>query len=161
MTETLRRIVTAHSFEGKAIVRSIDQIAPKPIPSGDAEFATIWATSTVPVDLNSNSDGADLAVGKTLSGGSVIRVVDMLPGKCSPMHRSFSIDYGIVISGELELELEGGEKVHLTAGDVVVQRGTNHLWRNPNPDKVCRIIFILIEASPIVVNGQRLEEIHP
>ena len=77
------------------------------------------------------------------------------------MHRSFSIDYGIVMSGRLELELDGGEVVRLAAGDIVIQRGTNHLWRNPSQDEVCRVAFVLIEAAPISIDGRQLEEVHP
>jgi quercetin dioxygenase-like cupin family protein len=137
-----------------------DTLTPTVIDSGDAAFQLVWTTPTVPVDLNAGTDGP-IAAGKTLHGGSVIRMVDMLPGKSSPMHRSFSIDYGIVLSGELELELEGGAIELLKAGDVVVQRGTNHLWRNPSADTICRIVFVLIEAEPVVIDGRRLDEIIP
>lgn len=160
MAKSFRRIVTEHDREGRSVVKSIDVLTPTPIPSGDADFQLVWTVPSVPVDLNAGTDGLSDA-GLTLKGGSVIRVVDMLPGKPSPMHRSFSIDYGIVLSGQLELELDGGEVVSLEPGDIVVQRGTNHLWRNPSADEVCRIAFILTEATPIVVNGQVLEEIHP
>ena len=155
-----RRIVTGHDAAGAAIVQSDELLAPTPIDSGDAAFRLVWTTPTVPVDLNAGTDGP-AAAGKTLHGGSVIRVVDMLPGKASPMHRSFSIDYGIVLSGVLELELESGAVVALNAGDIAVQRGTNHLWRNPSPDTVCRIAFVLIEATPIVIQGRQLDEIAP
>jgi quercetin dioxygenase-like cupin family protein len=155
-----RRIVTGHDAAGAAIVQSDELLAPTPIDSGDAAFRLVWTTPTVPVDLNAGTDGP-VAAGKTLHGGSVVRIVDMLPGKASPMHRSFSIDYGIVLSGVLELELESGAVVALNAGDIVVQRGTNHLWRNPSPDTVCRIAFVLIEATPIVIQGRQLDEIAP
>jgi quercetin dioxygenase-like cupin family protein len=155
-----RRIVTGHDAAGAAIVQSDELLVPTPIDSGDAAFRLVWTTPTVPVDLNAGTDGP-AAAGKTLHGGSVIRVVDMLPGKASPMHRSFSIDYGIVLSGVLELELESGAVVALNAGDIAVQRGTNHLWRNPSPDTVCRIAFVLIEATPIVIQGRQLDEIAP
>lgn len=160
MAQSFRRIVTTHDDRGASVVRSDEVLTPAPIPSGDADFQLVWTTPTVPVNLNRGDDGrqdADL----TLRGGSVIRVVDMLPGRSSPMHRSFSIDYGIVLSGELELELDGGEVVALGAGDIVVQRGTNHLWRNPSRDSICRIAFVLIEAEPVSVNGRILEEVHP
>lgn len=160
MAKTFHRIVTDHDAHGVSIVRSRDALTPTPIPSGDADFQLVWTTPTVPVDLNAATDGVSEA-GLTLNGGSVIRIVDMLPGRASPMHRSFSIDYGIVLSGELELELDGGSVTHLVAGDIFVQRGTNHLWRNPSADTVCRIVFILIEAAPIVVDGRVLEELHP
>lgn len=157
---SFRRIVTTHDEKGVSIVRSDDALLTVPIDSGDAAFCLVWATPAVPADLNTNSDG-ELAAGKTLQGGSVIRIVDMLPGRASPMHRSWSIDYGIVLSGQLELELDGGEVVGLKPGDVVVQRATNHLWRNPSPDTVCRIVFVLIEALPIEAGGHILPEIHP
>lgn len=160
-SRSFSRIVTTHDQQGRSILHTVETLTPTPIDSGDAAFALVWTTSTVPADnAIGREDGTDEA-GKTLKGGSVIRVVDMLPGKSSPMHRSFSIDYGIVQSGELELELDGGEVQHLRAGDIVVQRGTNHLWRNPSPDTTCRIIFILIEAKPIEVGGRVLEEVHP
>ena len=54
----------------------------------------------------------------------------MLPGCQSPMHRTNSIDYGIVLDNEIELELEDGAKRTISAGGIIVQRGTNHLWRN-------------------------------
>ena len=160
MAESFRRIVTGHDAAGMAILQSVDTLTPTPIASGDAEFQLVWTTPTVPVDLNAGTDGP-AAAGLTLNGGSVIRIVDMLPGRSSPMHRSFSIDYGIVLSGAVELELDGGQVVTATVGDVIVQRGTNHLWRNPSADTVCRIAFILVEAAPVVIDGRILEEIHP
>jgi len=160
MHRPFQRIVTTHDAAGRSIVKSTDTLVPELIPGGDAAFQLVWTTPSVPADLNRNDDGIHDA-GLTLRAGSVIRIVDMLPGRTSPMHRSFSIDYGIILAGTLELELDGGEVVALAAGDVVVQRGTNHLWRNPSPDMPCRIAFVLIEAAPIVVDGRTLDEVHP
>lgn len=156
----VRRIVTTHDPEGRSVIRSDEHLTPAPIPSGDADFQLIWTTPAVPANLNDGSDGP-IPAGLTLNGGSVIRVVDMLPGKSSPLHRSYSIDYGIIVSGKLELELDGGDVVALSSGDIVVQRGTNHLWRNPSVDTVCRIVFVLIEALPVEVDGRVLPEVHP
>ena len=161
MTEPFRRIVTGHDAQGLAIVKSVDTYTPKRIPSGDADFQQVWTTAAVPADNNDESDGGLRDVGLTLRGGSAIRVVDMLPGKQSPMHRTHSLDFGIVMSGELELELDGGQVQKLKAGDIVVQRGTNHLWRNPSRDKVCRIVFVLIEAAPVRAGGRTLAEMQP
>jgi quercetin dioxygenase-like cupin family protein len=161
MSKPFRRIVTTHDEKGVSIVRSIDELSPSPIARGVANFQLVWTTSTVPADNNDDSDGGTAEAGLTLKGGSVIRIVDMLPGKSSPMHRSYSIDYGIILEGELEMELDGGEVVPLKAGDIVVQRGTNHLWRNPSPDRSCRIAFILLEAAPVVRQGRELPEVHP
>lgn len=160
MSSSFRRVVTTHDTEGVSIVASDETLTPTPINTGDAEFQLVWVTPTVPVDLNAGTDGV-LEASKTLHGGSVIRIVDMLPGGQSPLHRSFSIDYGIVLWGNLELELDGGAVVPLGPGDVVVQRGTMHLWRNPSPDTVCRIAFVLVEARPVEVGGRVLEELHP
>jgi len=160
MTPSFRRIVTGHDDQGLSVVRTIDTLTPSLIDSGDAAFQLVWATPTVPADLNAGTDGM-LPAGKTLHGGSVIRIVDMLPGRASPLHRSWSIDYGIILSGNLELELDDGSVTALSPGDIVVQRATNHLWRNPSPDHICRIVFILIEATPVMAAGRVLPEIHP
>lgn len=157
----IRRVVTGHDANGRARFRSDDQFELKTIASGDADFALLWTTVTVPADNNDETDGRSRDAGLTLNHGSVIRVVDMLPGGSSPMHRTNSIDYGIVLSGQLELELEDGVKKLLGPGDVVVQRGTNHLWRNPSATEVCRIVFILIEAPPYRHNGVPLAEHKP
>lgn len=85
----------------------------------------------------------------------------MFPGQQSPMHRTSSLDYGIVLSGQLELELDDGAKTLLARGDVVVQRGTMHLWRNPSQTETCRIVFILTEAAAAEVGGVPLAEVHP
>jgi quercetin dioxygenase-like cupin family protein len=161
MPTSFRRIVTGHNAGGEAIIKSVDILTPKLIPSGDAEFAQVWTTAAVPADNNDENDGGLRDVGLTLRGGSAIRVVDMLPGKQSPMHRTHSLDFGIIMSGELELVLDGGTVQRLGAGDIVVQRGTNHLWRNPSTDTPCRIVFILIEAAPVTVGTQTLEERQP
>lgn len=161
MSTSFRRIVTGHDSRGEAIVKSVDTFTPKLIPSGDAEFAQVWTTAAVPADNNDETDGGLRDVGLTLRGGSAIRVVDMLPGKQSPMHRTRSLDFGIIMSGELELELDSGTVQHLKAGDIVVQRGTNHLWRNPSADAPCRIVFVLIEAAPVRIGTRILDERQP
>jgi quercetin dioxygenase-like cupin family protein len=154
-------VVTGHDPAGRANIWIDERIAPVDVGRGDAKFALIWTTPTVPADNNDDTDGATRAAGLTLHGGSVIRVVDLAPAQASPMHRSNSIDYGIILKGELELELDGGATTRLGAGDIVVQRGTNHRWRNPSASEWCRIVFVLIEAAPVRVAGIDLAEIHP
>jgi quercetin dioxygenase-like cupin family protein len=156
----VQRVVTGHDENGRAVFRSEDFSPTRMIPSGDASFLTIWATETVPADNNDERDGRDLPTGLTLERGSVIRITDMLPGKESPMHRTNSIDYGIVLEGEIELELEDGAKRTIGQGGIIVQRGTNHLWRNTT-DTVCRIAFILIEAPAYRHSGVALAEEKP
>ena len=72
------------------------------------------------------------------------------------MHRTSTIDYVFILDGELEMELDGGEWVHLQAGDIVIQRGTNHAWENKS-DRVCRLASVLIAAEPVVIDGKPLE----
>jgi len=160
MAQLVRRVVTGHNHEGDAIIRSDEQFEPDVIPSGEAAFALIWTTASVPADNNDQTDGRERDAGLTLHEGSVIRIVDMLPGGVSPMHRTNSIDYGVILSGEVELELDGGEKTILRAGDICVQRGTMHLWRAVG-DAPCRIAFVLTEARPYMHNGAPLPEVNP
>jgi quercetin dioxygenase-like cupin family protein len=156
----IQRVVTGHNGEGRAVFKSEDVTPTKLIPSGDASFLLIWTTETVPADNNDETDGRLRDAGLTLNQGSVIRVVDMLPGKESPMHRTNSIDYGIVLKGEIELELEDGAKRTVREGGIIIQRGTNHLWRNVTQEPT-RIAFILIEAPAYHHNGTPLEEHKP
>lgn len=157
----VRRIVTGHTQEGKAVFVNDDILPVDPIPSGDAAFSLVWTTATVPADNNDDTDGRTRDAGLTLDQGSVIRIVDMLPGGSSPMHRTNSIDYGIVLSGAVQLELDDGALTEARKGDIIVQRGTMHLWRNPSPTEICRIAFILIEAKPVQISGVPLDEKKP
>lgn len=157
----VRRIVTGHDSAGRAVIRSDDLLPVEPIPSGDAAFSLVWTSASVPADNNDETDGRLRDAGLTLHRGSVIRIVDMLPGGMSPFHRSSSIDYGIVLSGAVELELDDGAITTARAGDIIIQRGTVHLWRNPSAAEVCRIAFVLIEAAPAMVDGRPLPEIEP
>lgn len=159
MENPIRRVVTGHTNNGTAIFTSDESYETIVIPSGDAAMATIWTTSSVPADLNDETDGRERDAGTTLKGGSVIRVVDMLPNASSPMHRTSSIDYGIVTSGKIELELDNQVFKTIESGGIIVQRGTIHKWRNPSSDEICRIVFVLTEAKPFEVNGTALEDV--
>ena len=158
MPNKIRRVVTGHDNQGNAIFVSDNQYETVVIPSGDAAMATIWTTSTVPADLNDETDGRERDAGTTLKSGSVIRIVDMLPNASSPMHRTSSIDYGIILSGTIELELDDNTVKTLGQGDIIVQRGTIHKWRNPSSEDICRIVFVLTEAIPYQHNGKPLED---
>ncbi|EPQ60674.1 hypothetical protein GLOTRDRAFT_109082 [Gloeophyllum trabeum ATCC 11539] len=77
------------------------------------------------------------------------------------MHRSSSVDYNILIQGELTLVLEDGAETHLkNPGDVVIQKGTNHLWRNPSSGWA-RWVTVIIDAEPAIVNGEPLADVLP
>jgi hypothetical protein len=146
----LRRVVTAHDLDGASIAQS-DAQAPHRERFGDLTYVEIWRTGSSPAPLTLGP-APDPTLGPlTLSqpGGSVFRIVDYLParegGKRTPMHRTSTIDYCILMQGELVLVLEGSE-ISLKAGDVVVQRGTNHAWENRS-DKPARMAFVMLDAT--------------
>jgi quercetin dioxygenase-like cupin family protein len=155
----IRRIVTGHDENGRAVFKSDDRIAGVPVENGLAEFAVAWTTDRSPADNDDPFDGAKRPVGLACPGGTVLRLVDLAPGRRSPMHRTNSIDYGIVLAGEIDLELDDGALRHLKAGDVVVQRGTMHAWVNNGPNW-CRVAFILIDAAPATAGGKPLAPTH-
>jgi len=159
MKKSVRRIVTGHNENGKSVFVDDNLLEPLVIPTGDAAMATIWTTATVPADCNDTTDGRLREAGTTLKGGSVIRIVDMLPEASSPMHRSNSIDYGVVLSGEVELELDNNVYKTIGAEGIIIQNGTIHKWRNPSKTDKCRILFVLIEAKPYEFNGEPFPEV--
>ena len=153
MALAVRRIVTGHNSSGRAVFSS-DEIL-----SAQRLGVQIWSTDRSPADNTDATDGAERAIAITSPGGSAIRVMSIEPGHRSPMHRTLSIDYGIVLEGELDLELDDGATKHLFAGDIVVQRGTMHAWIN-NGTQPCKIAFILLEALPLVIHGKALDPTH-
>ncbi len=154
----VRRVVTGHDSHGQAVIDSDREFIPEVIPSGDAAFSLLWTTPELPADNNDPVDGCERDAGLTINQGSVIRIVDMLPGGESPMHRTSSLDYGIVLTGSVEMELDDGTTTILNAGDICIQRGTIHLWRAVG-DKPCRIVFVLTQAEPYVHDGKPLPPI--
>jgi len=96
-------------------------------------------------------------VGTTLKNGTVFRVVEFGPGVAPRNHRTDSIDYAVVLSGEIDMELTDSV-VHLKAGDVLVQRGTIHNWVNP-ATQPCVIAFVLIDAKPVEADGKVLNAV--
>ena len=146
MSLTVRRVVTGHDQNGRAIV-AIDETA-KNVTQGrpGAHAAVIWTSEGFPVDNSGDADTSDRKVGTTLDNGTVFRVVSFGPGVARRNHRTDSIDYATVIAGEIDMELDDGNSVHLKAGDVLVQQGTNHAWVNRGTEP-CRIAFVLIDAK--------------
>ena len=94
----------------------------------------------------------------TIPGGTVCRTVDFPPDSISPMHRTPSLDYGVVLEGEMELVLDSGEPRLMKRGDVAVQRQTNHAWRNVSKDQWARMLFVLQSAEPLTVARELLVE---
>ncbi len=177
----IRRIVTGHNAEGRAIIQEDGQVSRMQRVGGHIGpmFHEVWNTRAIPAPIDAASgepaeDGIVLAPPKN---GTRIRVLDIPPegdgiknmtpeeaaahfaeigaghasnaakagAKHALMHRTETIDYGIVLEGELVLIMDEGETV-CRAGDIIIQRGTNHGWAN-RTDKNCRIAFILIDGT--------------
>ncbi len=157
MSLQVRRVVTGHDGRGRAVI-AIDEITKNVQSSRPGASATvIWTTETIPADNSGDDDGGARTVGTTLPGGTVFRVIEYMPGVAPRVHRTDSIDYAVVISGEIDMQLDDSE-VHLRAGDVIVQRGTIHNWVNRG-DKPCVIAFVLIDAKPVTAGGRTLHAV--
>ena len=177
--QDIRRVVTGHSEDGKAIVLSdgdLPHVTRPPHQPGLA-FHEIWNTDKMPMPLGAVEDEPTERHRDTAppANGTIIRIVDippegqdgpdfnrdeaealfeavglaenakhMIPGRHPLMHRTESVDYGVVLSGEITLLLEEDE-VPLKPGDVVIQRGTIHAWANRS-DGICRMLFVLTDA---------------
>lgn len=140
----VRRVVTGHKKDGKATVL-IDEISQDVVkPRDGCTFFNIWSTA-LPGDNNDDRDGAKQIIGTAMKDRAVFRVIEYAPGVAPRNHRTNSIDFAVVLSGEIDMTLDD-ERIHLKAGDVLVQRGTIHDWIN-NGDKPCVIAFVLIDAA--------------
>jgi len=157
MTLRVRRVITGHDANGKATVK-IDEIAKNITSSRPNQSAiVVWTTDTLPANNDGDFDGSTRKTGTTLPGGSVFRVVEFGPGVAPRNHRTDSIDYAVVMSGEIDMDLDG-TVVHLKAGDVLVQRGTIHNWINKGKEP-CVIAFALIDAKPVTAGGKVLNAV--
>jgi len=106
--------------------------------------APMWATKQLPPKLT-DEDPAEWEIGTTIANGSVFRIIEYRPGVVERWHVTDSIDYAVVISGEIYMQLDEGE-VLLKAGDVLVQRATIHNWVNRGTEP-CVIAFVLIATE--------------
>lgn len=168
----VRRVVTGHAA-GRAVITSDGPTTTRDVGVPDTLFHELWSTYETPVPIDNGLDptlgGLQLAPPK---GGTRIRMVDIPPdaiqsaltpeeasaafaklgsphavdkeGPHRLMHRTESVDYGIVISGRIWLVVDDGE-TELGPGDVVIQRGTNHAWSN-RTDEIARIAFVLVDG---------------
>jgi len=157
MTFKLRRVVTGHDASGRATVRIDEPV--KNVISGrpGASSSVIWSSKGFPVDNDDDFDGALRDVKTSEGDGTVFRVVRYEPGVTPRNHRTDSIDYAVVISGEIDMDLDG-TVVHLRAGDVLVQRGTLHNWINRGREP-CVIAFVLVGAKPVSAGGRTLHAV--
>jgi len=165
-----RRIVTGHDDKGKAVV--LFDKAEQAKQRGHNSMTMLWVTTEFPVNVAVAADMAATQVGvPPPANGTIFRIVDFAPtptggygavdhhqillnmgidpatqgyARHENTHRTRTIDYAIVLDGEIDMLLDDTE-VHVKAGDILVQQGTNHAWVN-NSGKPCRIAFILIDG---------------
>jgi len=173
-TGTIRRVVTTVDASGKAVVLFDGDNPHRHQRPGRANVGNLlWVTDQCPADMTGALDRAAVKIGTSPPpSGSAFRIVDYppvtpemeqmdpalrmrelahepairgLPPRHPLMHRTRSIDYAIIMEGEINMMLDEGE-IHLVAGDVLIQQGTNHAWVNRGA-KTCRIAFVLIDAK--------------
>ena len=151
MALRVRRVITGHDTKGKAIVK-IDEAA-KHLVTGrpGATACNIWTTEGFPVNNDGAEDAGQRKAGTTLPNGTIFRMIEFAPGVAARNHRTDSIDYITVISGEIDMELDDST-VHLQAGDVMVQRGTIHNWINHGTTS-CVLTVVLIDAKSVEAGG--------
>jgi hypothetical protein len=154
VTQSTRRVVTGHDERGKSVVLSDNAPPQNHSMRGTAigaDFHEMWNDSH-PVPLLTSVEARepnDREFTIMPVSGHLFRIIDVYPpqlgGKRTVMHRTKSLDYAVVIEGEVVLLLEDSE-VLLKKGDVVVQRGTNHAWENRS-DKVTRMAFFHVDSE--------------
>ncbi|KAJ6260527.1 hypothetical protein Dda_4753 [Drechslerella dactyloides] len=157
--------ITTHNPDGTAAIHpSSGPLAFTPIALAGqpCEMRAVYTTHTLPLVLDDDDDikrhEAWIAAGtsRTPESGSLTVYYRFPPGAEIVMHRTESLDFGVVIDGEVELLLPGGETRLQRRGDVVIQRETMHRWRNPSLDKEALILFIAMSAKPVRVGDRVL-----
>ena len=156
----IRRVVTGHDDSGVAKVL-IDGPATNVRSSRPGSASTLmWSTDETPADIAIGEGVEDLGARNLgtapLANGTRFTINDIPPGRPGLMHRTETLDYAIVLAGEVDMVLDKST-VTLRTGDVVIQRGTNHAWVNRGKDPA-RIAFVLIDAKPLGIGNPRTRE---
>ena len=164
--------ITTNSGDGKASFHPTTSTNTNPlIPNSSSTY--IYSAEN-PINLSENKDlSAHISASNNsplpifpanlfpANGGSVFTIVDHAPnpeGKPGLMHRTQTLDYAIVISGQVELSLDSGEKRVCNAGDCVVQRATMHAWKNLSWTEGARIAFVILTCEKVMVEGKEFAE---
>ncbi len=141
----LRRVVTGHDAQGMAIVQ-IDEMCTNMLTRRPLHSScVVWSSAEFPIDNAARGDLAARELSVVGRSDTVFRVVQYQPGVAPRNHRTETLDYAVVMAGEIDMELDG-TTVHLQQGDVLVQRGTIHNWVNRGTVP-CTIAFVLIAAQ--------------
>lgn len=157
MTEPrpIRRVVTGHDARHVAKVVRDGPATNAKYPGHGLVSTLIWSSDRTPADIAVGEAIEDM--GARILGtpppprGTRFAIIDFPPGAPSRMHRTESLDYVIVMSGAIDMDMDDST-VHLKAGDVMVQRGTNHAWVNRGTEPA-RLAFVLIDAEPLGIGA--------
>jgi quercetin dioxygenase-like cupin family protein len=154
----VRRVVTGHAADGTAkILIDADAEALSRGKSGSV-YATLWSTDATPanIPIGDSIDDPAVRAGASLiaPGGTRFNLLEYAPGNTGVMHRTETLDYIVVVSGSIDMLVDGGSSVSLNAGDVVIQRGTNHVWTNRGTVPA-RVACVLIDAIPLGIGRPR------
>jgi len=156
----IRRVVTGHDAGNVAKVLLDAPATNEKYPQPGQVSTLMWCTEGAPADIavgeTPEDMGARILGTPPYANGTRFAVIDYPPGNKAHMHRTETIDYVIVMEGEIDMDMDDST-VKLKAGDVMVQRGTNHSWVNRS-DKVARAAFVLIDANPLGIGHPVLRE---
>ena len=148
----IRRVITGHDADNVAKVLWEDHASNvKGGANRGAASTLIWCSDRMPTDISIGEKIEDM--GARILGtapppnGTRFCVIDFPAGAPGRMHRTETIDYVLVLAGEIEMDMDQSS-VKLKAGDILIQRGTNHSWVNRS-DKPARVAFVLIDAKPL------------
>lgn len=148
----LTKFVTGHDEHGRSEIHESSAFTWSSYDDNKMGFSVAYTTSSSPAVLTNNADleahkqTMTKGLGLVNPKGSVVRCVDFAPGYSCSMHRTKSLDYGIVLEGEIEMVLDSGvSKLH--RGDIAVQRATNHQWRNTSSTNWARMMFVLLDCE--------------
>ena len=147
----IRRVVTGHDQANVAKVLTDGPATNAKYPQPGTVSTMIWCTegspASMPIGETPEDMGARIIGTAPPTHGSRFAIIDFPPGNTPHMHRTETIDYVIVLEGEIEMDMDQSS-VKLKAGDIMVQRGTNHAWANRS-DKRARVAFVLLDAEPL------------
>lgn len=181
---TPKRYITGHDASGKSIFTTAVPEAVSQVgisrnskdnkASGDAISDSAPATTSIPYTVGplpaSLANDADidaykknlanvtsLPVPYVMPNGTALHYIELAPGTVTAMHQTISIDHDVMLDGEIELILDSGETRVLRKGDMIVQRGTMHAWRNTSQTEWARFVAVVQPIEQLEINGKKLE----
>jgi naringenin degradation protein FdeH len=144
-----RRVVTGHDENGTPVIWMDGDATNHKFPDDHISSTMMWATTSTPTHIFGDDDeGARVLGSAPPSGGSRFTMMEFQPGNAMHgLHRTDTVDYVICVAGQIDMFLDESRFVTLRAGDVLIQRGTDHAWVNRS-DKPCRLAVVLVDALP-------------